>query len=187
MIWRPITARNVHNTPESKHDVRLFTCGIWGRLWKLLCSGMCGRVVWYMFTDNWQRRILYTRGRHFTEGKTIILGVFSLTLFTFFQIVILTPLINYQLVTKQKWGHAVTYWLEIYVTSRRSRIRNQMRLVNFKLPNPSRYYALRFTQSLTEMSTRSRKIIFMRSRARPVLRADNLTSICEPILHLTPL
>jgi hypothetical protein len=34
------------------------------------------------------------------------------------------------------------------------------------------------TQPLTEMSTRSRKIIFLESRARPVRRADNLTAIC---------
>jgi hypothetical protein len=39
-----------------------------------------------------------------------------------------------------------------------------------------------FTQPLTEMSTRSRKIMFLGSRARPVRRADNLTSICEPIV-----
>jgi hypothetical protein len=38
------------------------------------------------------------------------------------------------------------------------------------------------TQPLTEMSTRSRKIIFLASRARPVRRADNLTAIFEPIV-----
>jgi hypothetical protein len=37
-----------------------------------------------------------------------------------------------------------------------------------------------FTQSLTEMSTRSRKIMFLGSRVRPVRRADNLTTICGP-------
>jgi hypothetical protein len=42
---------------------------------------------------------------------------------------------------------------------------------------------LGFTQLLTEMSTRSRKIMFLGSRARPVLRADNLTAVCEPIVH----
>jgi hypothetical protein len=35
---------------------------------------------------------------------------------------------------------------------------------------------------LTEMSTRNRKIMFLRSRARPVLKADKLTAICEPIV-----
>jgi hypothetical protein len=36
--------------------------------------------------------------------------------------------------------------------------------------------ALGFTQPLIEMSTRSRKIMFL----RPVRKADNLTAICEP-------
>jgi hypothetical protein len=40
--------------------------------------------------------------------------------------------------------------------------------------------AMGFTQPLTEMSTISRKIIFLASRARPVRRDDNLTAICEP-------
>jgi hypothetical protein len=39
---------------------------------------------------------------------------------------------------------------------------------------------LEFTQLLTEMSTRSRKIMFLGSRARSVGRADNFTAICEP-------
>jgi hypothetical protein len=50
------------------------------------------------------------------------------------------------------------------------------------------------TQSLTEMSMRKRKIMFLGSRARPVLRADNLTTIREPAVstvcesqHLTSL
>jgi hypothetical protein len=37
-----------------------------------------------------------------------------------------------------------------------------------------------FTQPLTEISSRSIKIIYLGSRERPVLRADNL-AICEPI------
>jgi hypothetical protein len=41
---------------------------------------------------------------------------------------------------------------------------------------------LGFTQSLTEMSSRNRKIMFLGSRALPVRRADNLTAICEPIV-----
>jgi hypothetical protein len=40
-----------------------------------------------------------------------------------------------------------------------------------------------FTQPLTEMSTRSRKIMFLGSRARPVHGADNLIAICEPIVE----
>jgi hypothetical protein len=43
-------------------------------------------------------------------------------------------------------------------------------------------YALDFSQPLTEMSTRSRKIMFMGNRAHPVRRGDNLTVICEPIV-----
>jgi hypothetical protein len=44
------------------------------------------------------------------------------------------------------------------------------------------HQALGFTQLLTEMSTRSRKIMFLASRVKPVHRADNLTAICEPIV-----
>jgi hypothetical protein len=33
------------------------------------------------------------------------------------------------------------------------------------------------------MSTRSRTIIFLGSRTRPVRRADNVTAICEPIVY----
>jgi hypothetical protein len=38
------------------------------------------------------------------------------------------------------------------------------------------------TEYLTEMSIRSREIIFLGSRARPVRKADNLTAVCGPIL-----
>jgi hypothetical protein len=41
---------------------------------------------------------------------------------------------------------------------------------------------LGFNQPLTETSTRSRIIMLLGSRVRPVLRADNLTAICEPIV-----
>jgi hypothetical protein len=40
------------------------------------------------------------------------------------------------------------------------------------------HQALGFTQPLREMSTRSRKMMFLRSRARPVRRADNLAAFC---------
>jgi hypothetical protein len=43
--------------------------------------------------------------------------------------------------------------------------------------------ALGLTQPLTEMSTRSRKIMFVGSRARAVRGADNLAAICEPIVY----
>jgi hypothetical protein len=42
--------------------------------------------------------------------------------------------------------------------------------------------ALGFTRPLTEMSTISRKIMFLGSRARPVRRTDGLTAISEPIV-----
>jgi hypothetical protein len=38
-------------------------------------------------------------------------------------------------------------------------------------------------QPLTEMSNRSRDLMFLGSRARPVRKADNLTAICEPIVY----
>jgi hypothetical protein len=40
-----------------------------------------------------------------------------------------------------------------------------------------------FTQPQTEMSTRSRKIMFLGSRERPMNRADKITVICEPIVY----
>jgi hypothetical protein len=39
-----------------------------------------------------------------------------------------------------------------------------------------------FTQPLTEMSTSSRKVIFLGSKVRQVRVADNLTAIYEPIV-----
>jgi hypothetical protein len=42
--------------------------------------------------------------------------------------------------------------------------------------------ALGFTQPLTAMSTRSREIMFLGSKARPVDKIDNLTAICESIV-----
>jgi hypothetical protein len=44
-------------------------------------------------------------------------------------------------------------------------------------------YALGFTQPLTEMNTRSRKILFMGRKVWPVFRDDNLASICGPIVY----
>jgi hypothetical protein len=39
--------------------------------------------------------------------------------------------------------------------------------------------ALGYTQPLTDMSTRSREIMFLGSRALSARKADNLTAICE--------
>jgi hypothetical protein len=50
----------------------------------------------------------------------------------------------------------------------------------FKLPNLSgRTMALVFSQPLTELSTRTRRKIFLGSRARPVRKAAQLAAICE--------
>jgi hypothetical protein len=66
----------------------------------------------------------------------------------------------------------------------RSRARDPLRLNEFSQFTSSfrPLSTLGFTQPLTEMSTRSREIMFVGSRARPVLRADNLAVICEPTL-----
>jgi hypothetical protein len=47
----------------------------------------------------------------------------------------------------------------------------------FNLPNPSGH-TRPYTQPLTEMSTRRRKIMFMMSELQPVSGADNLSAIC---------
>jgi hypothetical protein len=53
----------------------------------------------------------------------------------------------------------------------------------FNLPNPfCRTRPLGFIQPVTKISTRSRKIMFLGSSARPVRGAFNLTAICEPII-----
>jgi hypothetical protein len=49
----------------------------------------------------------------------------------------------------------------------------------FNWPNPSsRTMALESTQPLTEMSTRN----LPGGKGRPACKADNLTTICEPIV-----
>jgi hypothetical protein len=62
----------------------------------------------------------------------------------------------------------------------RSWVRFPMRSLNIlDLPNRS---SLGFIQSLTEMSTRYRKIMFLGNRGRPVSKVDNITAICEPVV-----
>jgi hypothetical protein len=62
----------------------------------------------------------------------------------------------------------------------RSRVRVPMRWIFFfNLPNPSsRTMALGSTQPLTEVSTRNLAV----GKGRPARKADNLTSIREPIV-----
>jgi hypothetical protein len=56
-------------------------------------------------------------------------------------------------------------------------------LIVLNLPNPpGRTKPFGSIQLLTDMNTSSRKIIFLGSRARPVLMAENLTAVCEPIV-----
>jgi hypothetical protein len=53
----------------------------------------------------------------------------------------------------------------------------------FNLTNPSSLTRqLDFTQPLAEMSIRSKKVMFLGSKVRPVRRADNLAAVCEPIV-----
>jgi hypothetical protein len=62
----------------------------------------------------------------------------------------------------------------------RSRVPFPMSLDFFNGPNTSsRTTALGSTQPLTEMSTRN----LPGCKGRPARRADNLTSICEPIVY----
>jgi hypothetical protein len=60
----------------------------------------------------------------------------------------------------------------------RSQVRDSTRRMNFffNLPNLSGR-----TQPLSEVSTRSRKLMFLGSRARPMRKVDNLAAICETI------
>jgi hypothetical protein len=72
-------------------------------------------------------------------------------------------------------------WLRHYATSRKvadSRL-SEVNEFFFNFLNP---YGCTFTQSLTQMNTRNRQILFLWSRARPVRRVDNLAAICEPIV-----
>jgi hypothetical protein len=82
------------------------------------------------------------------------------------------------------WGHAVAWWLRHFATSRkvagsRSDEVNDFFSTHLIIPaalGPGVYSAS------NRMSTRSRKIMFLGSRARPVRRADDLTAICVPIV-----
>jgi hypothetical protein len=73
-------------------------------------------------------------------------------------------------------GHATGIMLKV----RRSRVRFPMRSSDFfKSPNPSSHnIALGSTQPLTEMSTRN----LAGGKERPARKADNLSTICEPIV-----
>jgi hypothetical protein len=58
---------------------------------------------------------------------------------------------------------------------------NELNAFFLNLPNSfGRTRPLSLIQHLTEMSTRSRKIMFLGSKARRVRGADNIAAICEP-------
>jgi hypothetical protein len=70
-------------------------------------------------------------------------------------------------------GDAVAQWLRYYAISRKVAGSGPDE-VNFSI------YLILLTQPLTEMSTRNRKIMFLGIKVRPMRRADNLATICEP-------
>jgi hypothetical protein len=72
------------------------------------------------------------------------------------------------------------FWLRHYATSRRVAGSIPDEVTGFlNSPNPSSHtMALRSTQPLTEMSTRN----LPGGKGRPVRGADNLTTICKPIV-----
>jgi hypothetical protein len=51
----------------------------------------------------------------------------------------------------------------------------------FNLPNRSGSTRPEVHSASNKMSTRKRKIMFLGSKVRPVHRADNFATICEPI------
>jgi hypothetical protein len=75
-------------------------------------------------------------------------------------------------------------WLRHYATSQKvaGSIPDQV-IGIFNCPNlSSRTMAMVSTQFLTEMSTRNLPGIFLRGKEQPDRKADNLTTICEPIV-----
>jgi hypothetical protein len=82
-------------------------------------------------------------------------------------------------------GHAVAYWLKHCATSWKvacSRPDEMNEFFQFTYA-PGAPLGLWFTHPLTETSTRNRKIMLLRSRALPVLKADKFTAIYEPIVQ----
>jgi hypothetical protein len=76
-------------------------------------------------------------------------------------------------------GHAVAQCLRRYATNRKvaGSILDKVSFFPIYLIFP---VAQGFTQPLTELSTRSRILMFLGSRARQVRKTDNLAAICEP-------
>jgi hypothetical protein len=57
---------------------------------------------------------------------------------------------------------------------------DEMNKFFFNLPNPSGRNMPWGIRNFLQMSTGSRKLMFLGSKERPVRKADNLTVICEP-------
>jgi hypothetical protein len=83
-------------------------------------------------------------------------------------------------IMKRQWGTRQRSWLRLYATSWKDTGSTPDEVIGFfSWPNPSsRTMTLASTQPLTEMSTRN----FSGGKGRPARKADNLTSICEPIV-----
>jgi hypothetical protein len=81
------------------------------------------------------------------------------------------------------WRVSIVGWGTM-LQARRRRVQDPMRSLKFfNLPNPSSCTRIwGFTQPLTEVSTRDRKIMFLWSGAQPARKPDNLTALCEPTI-----
>jgi hypothetical protein len=82
--------------------------------------------------------------------------------------------------------HAAAYWLRHYATSRKvagSRPDevnefSSIYLILMSALGPGIYL------TSNRNSARNKKIMFLKSRARPVRRADSFNPICEPIIYI---
>jgi hypothetical protein len=75
-------------------------------------------------------------------------------------------------------GYAVEQWLRHYATIRKVADSRPDEVNLFFFSDYLIFWILGFTQPLTEINIRIRKIMFLGSRARPVFKADNLNAIC---------
>jgi hypothetical protein len=81
--------------------------------------------------------------------------------------------------------HGTEELLEPILQALRSRVEILMRSLDFfliYLISPAAL-GLGFTQPVTQMSTRNRKVMFLGSKVRRLRRADNLTAIFESIVY----
>jgi hypothetical protein len=76
------------------------------------------------------------------------------------------------------YARAHCSWLRQYATSRKIAGSSHDEVTEFLQFTSSHTMALGLTQALTEMSTRSRKVMFLGSKERPAYKADT----CERIV-----